>query len=166
LLLPLLHGFTPASITEHIPKYCSIEKFIKLPFQRVLIYLNRSPNVGAMAVSHQHCLLSISARATFGDSAISVCGNLILPCYLIHWNRKLHRASENANISNWFFAEVVQDIFITLSFCSCCRSGLAIQVSKPKVTLSYRLVVAAPAQWQTNLILYYDKEYTRYGVTR
>jgi hypothetical protein len=65
LLLPLLRGFTPASRTEHIPKYSSIEKFIKLPFQRVLILLNRSPNEGAMAVSLQHCLLSrISACAT------------------------------------------------------------------------------------------------------
>jgi peroxiredoxin len=51
LLLPLLRGFTPASSTEHIPKYSSIEKFIKLPFQQVLIRLNRSPNEEAMAVS-------------------------------------------------------------------------------------------------------------------
>ena len=87
LLLPLLRGFTPASRTEHIPKYSCIEKFIKLPFQRVLIRLNRSPNEGAMAVSLQYCLLSrISARATFGDSAISACRNLWLPCRLIRWN--------------------------------------------------------------------------------
>jgi peroxiredoxin len=26
LLLPLIHGFTPTSRTEHIPKYNSIEK--------------------------------------------------------------------------------------------------------------------------------------------
>jgi hypothetical protein len=87
LLLPLLHGITPASRTEHIQKYCSIEKFIKLPFQRVLIRLNRSPNEGAMAVSLQHCLLSrMSACATIGDSAISACRNLRLPCRLICWN--------------------------------------------------------------------------------
>jgi hypothetical protein len=36
-------------ITEHIQKYCSIENFIKLPFQRVLIHINRSPNEGVMA---------------------------------------------------------------------------------------------------------------------
>jgi hypothetical protein len=72
LLLPLLHGFTPASRMEHIPKHSSIEKFIKLPLQRVLIRLNRSLNEGAMAVSLQHCLLSrISACATIGDLAIS-----------------------------------------------------------------------------------------------
>jgi hypothetical protein len=87
LLLPLLCVFTPASRIEHIPKYSSIEKFIKLHFKRVLIHLNRSPNEGAMAVSLQHCLLSkISARATFGDSAIYFCRNLQLPCYLIPWN--------------------------------------------------------------------------------
>jgi hypothetical protein len=84
LLLTLLHGFTSASRTEHIPKYSSIENFIKLPFQWVLICLNRSPNEGAMAVLLQHCLLSrISACATIGDSAISACRNLRLPCRLI-----------------------------------------------------------------------------------
>jgi hypothetical protein len=87
LLLPLLCGFTPASRTEHIAKYSSIEKFIRLSFQWVLIRLNRSPNEGAMTVSLQHCLLSrISARATIGDSAISACRNLRLPCRLIRWN--------------------------------------------------------------------------------
>jgi hypothetical protein len=34
MLLLILRGFTAASRTEHIPKYSSIEKFIKLPFQR------------------------------------------------------------------------------------------------------------------------------------
>jgi hypothetical protein len=29
MLLPLLRGFTPASKTEHIPKYSYIQKFIK-----------------------------------------------------------------------------------------------------------------------------------------
>jgi hypothetical protein len=87
LLLPLLRGFTPAYWTEHIPKYSSIEKFIKLPFQWVLIRLNWSPNEGAVAVSLQHCLLSrISACATIGDSAISACRNLRSPCRLICWN--------------------------------------------------------------------------------
>jgi hypothetical protein len=87
LLLPLLCGFTPASRTKHIPKYSSIEKFIKLSFQWVLICLNWSPNEGAMAVSLQHCLLSrISACATIGDSAISACRNLRLPFRLIRWN--------------------------------------------------------------------------------
>jgi hypothetical protein len=50
LLLPLFRGFSPVYITEHIQKCCSIETFIKLPFQRVLIYLNRSPNEGVMTV--------------------------------------------------------------------------------------------------------------------
>jgi hypothetical protein len=42
---------------------------------------------------------------------------------------------------------------------------LAIKVSKPKATLAYRLLVAAPAT-MTNQSNLYDKEYTRYGVTR
>jgi hypothetical protein len=50
LLLPRFRGFFPVYIIEHIPKYCSIENFIKLPFQRVLIHLNWSPNEGVMAV--------------------------------------------------------------------------------------------------------------------
>jgi hypothetical protein len=68
----------PMYITEHIPKYCSIENFIKLPFQRVLIHLNRSPNEGAMAVLFPllHAVQKISERATFGNSAIPACRNL------------------------------------------------------------------------------------------
>ena len=37
--LPLLHGFSPASRIEHIQKYSSIEMFMKLPFQWVVIHL-------------------------------------------------------------------------------------------------------------------------------
>ena len=36
--------------TEHIPKYSSIEIFLKLPFQRVVIRFKRSPNEGVMPV--------------------------------------------------------------------------------------------------------------------
>jgi hypothetical protein len=50
LLLPIFRGFSPVYITKHILNYYSIENFIKLPFQRVLIHLNWSPNEGAMAV--------------------------------------------------------------------------------------------------------------------
>jgi hypothetical protein len=35
-----------------------------------------------------------------------------------------------------------------------------------KVTLAYRLLLAVPAKMTNQSILYYDKEYTRYGVTR
>jgi hypothetical protein len=61
-------------------KYCSIETFIKLPFQRVLIHLNRSPNEGVMAVLFLllHAVQKISERATFGNSAIPACRNLRL----------------------------------------------------------------------------------------
>jgi hypothetical protein len=83
------HGFYPVYITEHIPKYCSIESFIKLPFQRVLIYLNRSPNEGVMTVLFLllHAVQKISEPATFGNSAISACRNLRLTWFLIRWKR-------------------------------------------------------------------------------
>jgi hypothetical protein len=87
LLLPLFHGFSPVYITEHIPKYCSIEHFIKLPFQWVLIHLNWSPNEGVMAVLFPllHAVQKFSERATFGNSAISACRNLRLTWFLVRW---------------------------------------------------------------------------------
>jgi hypothetical protein len=90
VLLPLFRGFSPVYITEHIKKYCSIEKFIKLPFQRVLIHLNRSPNEGAMAVLFPllRAVQKISERATFGNSAILACRNLRLTWFLISWKHK------------------------------------------------------------------------------
>jgi hypothetical protein len=117
LLLPLLHGFTPAYRTEHIPKYSSIQKIIKFPFQWVLICLNRSPNEGAMTVSLRHCLLSrISACATFGDSAISACRNLWLPYRLIHWKVNFMELLK-IQIYLMLFAEAHANILMTsLSF--------------------------------------------------
>ena len=44
LLLSLLRGISPVYSTEHIQKYRSIEMFMKLPFQRVVIHLKPSPN--------------------------------------------------------------------------------------------------------------------------
>jgi hypothetical protein len=87
VLLPLFRGFSHVYIIEHIPKYCSIENFIKLPFQRVFIHLNRSPNEGAMAVLFLllHAVQKISERATFGNSAIPTCRNLWLTWFLIRW---------------------------------------------------------------------------------
>ena len=58
LLLPLLRGLSPVYSTEHIPKYRSIEKFMKLPFQRVVIHLKPSSDVGVMPVSFWRCVLS------------------------------------------------------------------------------------------------------------
>jgi hypothetical protein len=43
---------------------------------------------------------------------------------------------------------------------------LAIKVSKPNVTLAYRLLVVAPAVMTNQSNLYYDKKYTRYRVTQ
>ena len=53
LLLPLLHGISPVYSTEHIPKYSSIENFMKLSFQRVVIRFKRSPNEGVMSRKFQ-----------------------------------------------------------------------------------------------------------------
>jgi hypothetical protein len=111
LLLPLFRGFSPLYITEHIPKYCSIENFIKLPFWRVLIYLNRSPNEGAMAVLFPlfHAVQKISEHATFGNSAIPACRNLRLTWFLISWK---HNFMGHLNIQRylvvlpWGFAEI------------------------------------------------------------
>jgi hypothetical protein len=132
LLLPLLCGFTPASRTEHIPKHSSIEKFIKLSLQWVLIYLNQSPNEGVMAVSLQHCLLSrISTCATFVDSAISACRNLRLPCRLIRWNVDFMGLLK-IQIYLMLYTEAHADIVMTsLYFCPSiqrCMCGLYLEV--------------------------------------
>ena len=47
---PLLPGFSPASRIEHIPKYSSIERFMKLSFQQVVLRFKRSPNERVMTV--------------------------------------------------------------------------------------------------------------------
>jgi hypothetical protein len=90
LSLPLFRVFSPVYITEHTPKYCFIENFIKLPFQRILIHLNRRPNEGAMAILFPllHAVQKFSERATFGNSAISACRNLRLTGFLISWKLK------------------------------------------------------------------------------
>jgi hypothetical protein len=89
VLLPLFRGFSLVYIVEHTPKYCSIENFIQLPFQRVFIHLNRSPNEGDMAVLFLllHAVPKISERATFGNLAIPACRNLRLTWFLIRWKR-------------------------------------------------------------------------------
>jgi hypothetical protein len=111
LLLPLFRGFSPMYITEHIPQYCSIKNFIKLPFQRVLIHLNRSPNEGAMAVLFMllHAVQKISERATFGNSAIPACKNLRLTWYLIRWKRNfmgLLNIQRYSVVLSWGCAEI------------------------------------------------------------
>jgi hypothetical protein len=64
-LLSLFHGFSPLSRTEHISKYSSVEKFMKLPFQRVVIHRKRSSNKGAMSVLLQRCVLSKTDLRTY-----------------------------------------------------------------------------------------------------
>jgi hypothetical protein len=89
-LLSLFHGFPPLSRIKHISKYSSIEKFMKLPFQCVVIHRKRSSNKGAMSVLLQRCVLSktdFSGRVALGDSGITACRNLWLSWFLICWNR-------------------------------------------------------------------------------
>jgi hypothetical protein len=90
-LLSLFHGFPLLSRTEHISKYSSIEKFMKLPFQRVVIHWKRSSNKGAMFVllyfSAVCCPKLISGRVALGDLGIAACRNLWLSWFLICWNR-------------------------------------------------------------------------------
>jgi hypothetical protein len=57
-LMSLFHGFPPLYRTEHILKYSSIEKFMKLAFQRVVIHRKLSSNKGAMSILLQRCVLS------------------------------------------------------------------------------------------------------------
>jgi hypothetical protein len=58
-LLSLFHRF-PLCPEQNIyqNKYSSIEKFMKLPFQRVVIHRKRSSNKGAMPILLQRCVLS------------------------------------------------------------------------------------------------------------
>ena len=89
LLLPLLRGISPVYSTEHIPKYRSVEMFMKLPFQRVVIRFKRSPNEGVMQVSllALRAVQKISECTTFDVLAITSCGKLRLTSFLIRWNR-------------------------------------------------------------------------------
>ena len=76
LLLPLLRGLSPVYSTEHIPKYRSIENFMKLSFQQVVIRFT----LVLRAVQ------KISECTTFDVLAITFCGKLRLTSFLIRWN--------------------------------------------------------------------------------
>jgi hypothetical protein len=122
VLLPLFRGFPPLYITEHIQKYCSVKNFIKLPFQRVLIHLNRSPNEGAMAILFPllHAVQKISERATFGNSAIPACRNLRLTWCLIRWKRNFMGLLVSKDIL-LFSLEVLQKLIGTKTSCELIR---------------------------------------------
>ena len=81
---PLLRGFSPASRIEHIPKYSSIEKFMKLPFQQVVIRFKQSYDRFTLAL---RAVQKISECTTFDVLAITSCGKLRLTSFLIRWNR-------------------------------------------------------------------------------
>ena len=58
LLLPLLRGISPVYSTEHIPKYSSVENFMKLPFQRVSFALNGVQTRELCTFHFWRCVLS------------------------------------------------------------------------------------------------------------
>jgi hypothetical protein len=77
-LLSLFHEFPLLSRTEHISKYTSIEKFMKLPFQCVVIHKKWSSNkeLCPFYFSAVCCPKLISGRVALGDSDITACRNL------------------------------------------------------------------------------------------
>jgi hypothetical protein len=79
---------SPLSITEHISKYSSIEKFMKLPFQHVVIHQKWSSTreLCLFYFSAVCCPKLISGRVALGDSGITTCRNLQLSWFLICWN--------------------------------------------------------------------------------
>jgi hypothetical protein len=83
-LLSLFHGFSLSRI-EHISKYSSIEKFMKLPFQRVVIIKNGVQTRGLCPFyfSAACCPKLISGCVALGDLGITACRNLRLSWFLI-----------------------------------------------------------------------------------
>ena len=73
---------------QNIYKYRSIEIFMKLSFQRVVIHLKPSPNEGVMPVSllALRAVQKFSECTTFNVLAIPACRNLRLTWFLIRWN--------------------------------------------------------------------------------
>ena len=74
----------PASRIEHIPKYSAIEKFIKLPFQQVVIRFKQSYDRFTLAL---RAVQKISECTTFDVLAIIPCRKLRLTSFLICWNQ-------------------------------------------------------------------------------
>ena len=74
LLLPLLHGISPVYSTEHIPKYSSIEKFMKLSFQQVVIRFKQSPN-------ESYDRFTLALRAVQKFSECTTFNVLAIPAY-------------------------------------------------------------------------------------
>jgi hypothetical protein len=128
----------PLSRTKHISKYSSIQKFMKLPFQRVVNHRKRSSNKGAMSVLLQRscCPKLISGRVALGDSGITACRNLRLLRFLISWNRnfmgllniqKYPVFSLRDNSFSRIDPDMLTILIILYSRVSCCTSVLKIQ---------------------------------------
>jgi hypothetical protein len=88
LLTVSLSEISPLSITEHISKYSSIEKFMKLPFQLWSFIENgvQTRELCPFYFSAASCPKLMSGRVALGDSGITACRNLRLSWFLICWN--------------------------------------------------------------------------------
>jgi hypothetical protein len=88
-LLSLFHGYPPLSRTEHISKYSSIEKFMKLP-SNVWSFIENEVQTRELCpfyFSAVCCPKLVSGRVAISDSGITACRNLWLSWFLICWNR-------------------------------------------------------------------------------
>jgi hypothetical protein len=88
-LLSLFHGYPPLSRTEHISKYSSIEKFMKLP-SNVWSFIENEVQTRELCpfyFSAVCCPKLVSGRVALSDSGITACRNLWLSWFLICWNR-------------------------------------------------------------------------------
>jgi hypothetical protein len=145
LLAVTFSWISPLSRTEPIEKYSSIENFMKLPFQRVIIHRKRSSNKGALSVLLQRCVLSKTdfRRVVLGDSAIAACRNLRLSWFLICWNHNFmgllniqkylvfhFETTQNSDEIGGFLRidpETLMILIILSSRASCCTSVLKIR---------------------------------------
>jgi hypothetical protein len=88
-LLSLFHGFPPLSRTEHISKYSSIEKFMKL-LSNVWSFIENGVQTRELCpfyFSAVCCPKLFSGRIALGDSGITAWRNLRFSWFLICWNR-------------------------------------------------------------------------------
>jgi hypothetical protein len=79
------------SRTEHVLNHCSIVKFLKLSFQRVVIHPNWTPNKRVTPFWLHQCKLSrlISECVTPNDLVVTPCTDL-LKCWIsMHWKEDL-----------------------------------------------------------------------------
>lgn len=117
----LLSSLSPPSCSHHVApassssilscvlnrtyrKYRSTEKFMKLPFQRVVIHHKRSPIEWVMlvSISSLRAVQKILECTTFNVLAIPTCRHLRLTWFLIRWNCNFIELLDIQKYSNCF----------------------------------------------------------------